>query len=121
MLKATGGWGYHNDTEILFPMRIAPQLRDLRGGPWRQLVTDAIQAPEDSPEQLAFSLLLIRLDGCLTCHTDCYRAMRGCTVCAVTAVRRFRGKDEELVQMYHSALREVNDYVDQEIPQVVRR
>ncbi len=111
MLKPTGGWGYRGDTEILFPMRVAPQLKDLRGEIWEDLVSRALRAPEASPEQLAFSLLLIRIDGCLTCHTDCYRAMRGCTACAVTSVRRFRGEDEELLEMYEEALADVNAHL----------
>lgn len=111
MLKPTGGWGYHSDTEILFPMRVAPHLRELRGDLWGDLVARVLEAPDASPEQLAFSLLLIRLDGCLTCHTDCYRAMRGCTACAMTSVRRFRGGDEELVAMYEEAKVEVNSYL----------
>jgi hypothetical protein len=115
LLKPTGGWGYRGDTEILFPMRVAPQLRSLRGETWKDLVSRAMQAPEASPEQLAFSLLLIRIDGCLTCHTDCYRAMRGCTACAVTSVRRFRGEDEELLEMYEEALADIQAHL-QEVP-----
>ena len=47
--------------------------------------------PEGHPEQLAFSLMMIRLDGCLTCETDFYRAMRGCKACARQMLRRFKG------------------------------
>jgi hypothetical protein len=111
MLKPTGGWGYHSDTEILFPMRVAPELRSLRGDVWRGLVDRACQAGEGSVDQLAFSLLMIRLNGCLTCHTDCYRAMRGCTLCATLAVRRFRGSDEELAELYEAAQHEMLDYL----------
>lgn len=112
MLKPTGGWGYHSDTEILFPMRVAPQLAQLRGEAWQSLVARVLETPDSSPEQLAFGLLLIRLDGCLTCHTDCYRALRGCTACALTSVRRYRGEDSELVQMYEQALSEVTQYIE---------
>lgn len=112
MLKPTGGWGYHSDTEILFPMRVGPSLKDLRGETWRQVVSEACGAPEDSVPQLAFSLMLIRVNGCLTCHTDCYRAMRGCSVCASMAVRRFRGSDEELRALYEDAKWEVSSYLE---------
>jgi hypothetical protein len=101
---------YQNDTEILFPMRVAPTLRDLRGPAWRWLVDQACQAPEGSTDQLAFGLLLIRLDGCLTCHADSYRAMRGCTACAAQAVRRFRGSDEELIKLWQQARQDVEAY-----------
>lgn len=94
---------YSNDTEILFPMRVAPQLRDLRGGLWQATVDRACQAEDADREQLAFSLVMIRLAGCLTCHPDSYRAMRGCTLCAMATVRRFRGEDRELVALIDRA------------------
>ena len=105
---------YHGDTEILFPMRVAPALRDLRGDVWARLVRRAASAPDASPDALAFSLLLIRLSGCLTCHTDSYRAMRGCTACATLTVRRFRGEDSELVALFDRARAEVVIYTKQE-------
>lgn len=114
MLKPTGGWGYHSDTEILFPMRVAPQLRDLRGAWWRDLVDRAVAAPDGSPEQLAFSLLLIRLNGCLTCHTDSHRAQRGCTICAFQSVRRYRGTDAELIELYEQVRQEVMTFLNNE-------
>lgn len=92
-------------------MRVAPRLRDQRGPAWRRIVDRAIQAPEASREQLAFTLLFVRLSGCLTCHADSYRAMRGCTSCALQAVRRFRGEDQELVEMYQRAQAEVTNYL----------
>lgn len=102
---------YQSDTEILFPMRVAPLLRDLRGPLWRSLVDSAWHAPDASLDQLAFTLLLVRLDGCLTCHTDSYRAMRGCTTCATQTIKRFRGSDEDLMVLYESAKEDVTAYM----------
>ncbi len=98
---------YRGDTEILFPMRVAPALRDLRGKAWARLVDQATESAEGSTDQLAFSLLLIRLSGCLTCHTDSYRAMRGCTACASLTIRRFRGEDADLIGLFDRARRDV--------------
>ncbi len=98
---------YQRDTEMLFPMRVAPVLRDLRGPVWRRLVDRALMAPEASLEELAFSLMMIRLASCLTCHTDSFRAMRGCTNCATQVIRRFRGSDSELVECYERAREDV--------------
>lgn len=102
---------YHADTEILFPMRVAPVLRDLRGGTWQRLVDRAIETPDGSPEQLAFGLVLIRLAGCLTCHPDSYRALRGCTVCATHVVRRHRGEDDDLAELYQRALVDIEGFL----------
>jgi hypothetical protein len=102
---------YHSDTEILFPMRVAPGLRDLRGRKWRHLVEQALQASDGEEPQLAFGLLLIRLAGCLTCHPDSYRALRGCTACATHVVRRHRGDDDDLVELYQRAESDIELYL----------
>lgn len=98
---------YQSDTEILFPMRVAPDLRELRGDKWRALVDQVCKAPDASLDQLAFTLLLVRLSGCLTCHTYSYRALRGCTLCATHTIRRFRGEDEELIELFQDAKADV--------------
>ena len=102
---------YHSDTEILFPMRVAPGLRELRGRKWQRLTDRAIEAADGSPEQLAFGLVLIRLAGCLTCHPDSYRALRGCTACATHVIRRHRGEDENLAELYQRALTDVEGFL----------
>lgn len=102
---------YQSDTEILFPMRVVPNLVELRGKSWRHLVSDVLGEPEASLNQLAFSLLLIRLSGCLTCHTDSYRAMRGCTVCATQVIKRFKGDDKELVSYFKRAKGDIQRYM----------
>jgi hypothetical protein len=56
---------------------------------------------------LAFGLLMIRIDGCLSCHADSYRAMRGCTVCAQQSISRFKGSDEDLVRLWEVARLEI--------------
>lgn len=103
---------YHADTEILFPMRVAPELRSLRGRKWKRLVDRAIEAPDGSVHQLAFGLLVIRLAGCLTCHPDSYRALRGCTACAAHTIRRHRGEDEDLSELYDRARSDVELYLE---------
>jgi hypothetical protein len=101
---------YQSDTEILFPMRVAHYLRDLRGNSWRELVEMVTDDQEASLNQLAFSLLLVRLSGCLTCHTDSYRAMRGCTICATQVIRRFKGEDKELIGLFKKARKDVKRF-----------
>lgn len=94
---------YQNDAEMLFPDRVIPSLRNLRGQEWQQLIDHVLGQPSGSVEHQAFGLMMIRLDGCLTCHADSYRAMRGCTLCAQQAVARFKGHDGELVAAYEQA------------------
>ena len=85
---------YQSDTEMLFPTRVIPSLKNLRGPAWKSLVETAAVASDGDETTLAFGLMMIRLNGCLTCHSDSYRAMRGCTVCAQQSVTRYKDADE---------------------------
>ena len=96
--------------ELMFPPRVIPLLRDVRGPEWKRLVDKVVALPEEHPESLAFSLMMIRLDGCMECETDSYRAMRGCALCAMQTLRRYKGPDRELLARYQEALRDVVAY-----------
>jgi hypothetical protein len=102
---------YNEDTELLFPSRVIPTLRGLRSETWRGLVERVHSLPSDHPQHLAFVLLMVRLSGCVSCNADSFRAMRGCTQCARQTVRRFRGKDQDLLVQYNQALAEVEGYL----------
>jgi hypothetical protein len=94
---------YRNDAEVLFPVRVIVALRDLRGPKWQQLVEHIMARPEHDPDVLAFVLMMIRLDGCLTCHPDSFRALNGCTLCARHSVNRFKGTDDDLIRQWEIA------------------
>ncbi len=99
------------NTEIMFPPSVIPTLRDASGPAWRGLVDTVAQLDETEPESLAFSLMMIRLNGCLDCETDSYRAMRGCSACALQTVRRYRANERELLRLYQAALTDVKAYL----------
>ena len=94
---------YQNDAELLFPARVIPHLRGLRGPAWHDLIERTTRACPGAVDELAFSLMMIRLDGCLTCTSDSHRALRGCTSCARQSVTRFKGSDDELLQRFELA------------------
>jgi hypothetical protein len=98
---------YNNDTELLFPSRIIPELRSLRSDHWRELIDKVTGSESNSIDYAAFVLLMVRMSGCLTCNADSYRAMRGCTQCARQTVRRFRGNDQDLVGQFEQAKTEI--------------
>ena len=99
--------------EILFPPYAIPYLKDLRGPKWQQLIEHVLRLKEDHPEALAFSWMMMRLDGCRTCEVDSFKAMQGCVACAVLTVRRFKGSDAELLKLYDEALKEVQAYLSE--------
>ena len=98
---------YGKDTDLIFPLRALPRLRSVRGPEWQLLVDRIMAAADASIEALAFSLLMVRLAGCLTCTVDSYRALRGCTLCAEQAARRYRGSDADLLSMFEGACAEI--------------
>ena len=101
-------------TELLFPPYAIPHLRDLRGPKWRRLVEHVLRLREDHAEALAFSWMMMRLDGCRTCEVDSFKAMHGCVACAVQNIRRFKGSDADLLKLYAEALKEVKAYLSQQ-------
>lgn len=106
---------YNSDTELMFPLRIIPQLRDLRGIIWQNLVDEASSETAEIRDQAAFTLMMVRLGGCQGCNIDSFRGMRGCLLCAHQTVRRYRGSDSELVQLYQQSLKEVDAFLKSEI------
>jgi hypothetical protein len=102
---------YNNDTELIFPSRIIPALRDLRGEPWQSLVDRALDQSISALDHLAFVLLMVKLANCGTCKVDSYRALHGCTHCAQRTVQRFQGSDEDMVVLFFEAREEMRQYI----------
>jgi len=107
---------YNSDTELLFPPRVIPALRNLRGDLWQKLVDHLAQQEPASLDLIAFVLLMARLGGCGSCNADSYRALKGCTQCAQQTVRRYRGSDQELKEMFLEARRDAEQYLRQDNP-----
>ncbi len=97
--------------ELLFPNHVIPTLRNMRGPEWAGLIDRVMSLPEAHEESLAFVLMMIRLNGCMACETDSYRAMRGCAACAQQTLRRFKGHDRDLVRAYQQALEDIRRYM----------
>jgi len=97
--------------DLLFPPRMIASLRNLRGPEWAGLVDRVTNLPETDPEVLAFTLMMVRLDGCVKCHEGSFKYMRGCQVCAVQTVMQFKGTDEDLLVLYQKARRDVDAYL----------
>ena len=102
---------YNTDTELLYPMRVTPTLRNVRETAWAQLVDRVTSKEADISEKMAFTLMMVKLDGCANCNTDSFRAMRGCTQCARQNIKRFRGNDQELIKQFSQAKAEVDRYL----------
>ena len=101
---------YNADTELLFPPRIIPSLRTLRGATWRKLVEQVEKSGDSSPEKIGFVLLMVKINGCTSCNADSFRAMQGCTLCSKQAIRRLKEPDKSLLKLFNSSKQEVIEY-----------
>ena len=95
------------ENELMFPHAVIPALRRLRGARWQALVDHVLTLPQTHEDTLAFMLMMVRLDGCIQCETDSYRAMRGCSACAIQTLRRYKGSDDDLIALFDQALADV--------------
>lgn len=103
---------YNEDTELLFPLRVIPELYHLRDDAWDRLL-DRVQSIEADPvEQKGFTLFMVRMGGCLTCNADSFRAMRGCTQCAQRTVKRIREEGPELLELFEAHCTEIRTYLN---------
>jgi hypothetical protein len=98
------------DTEFIFPSRVIPDLLNLRGEVWRQRIQNY------SKDMFVFDsiclvLLMVRLCGCSGCNADSFRAMKGCTYCAKLSIKRFKGSDEDLIEILIQGEREISEYL----------
>jgi hypothetical protein len=99
------------DSEILFPSRCIPLLRDLRGEKWAELVDRLTDLPDQHEDVLGFSAMMIKMSSCLTCDLDSYRASLGCCTCARRTVAAFKGSDDLMIKNFEEARDEVREYL----------
>lgn len=106
---------YNSDTELLFPARVIASLGGLRSEPWHGLVERVSSQEAPALDQEAFVLMMVRMGGCVGCNADSYRAMRGCTACARQTIRRFKGADADLVELFNQSARELEAYLQKRV------
>ena len=94
---------YNSDTDLLFPPRLIPSISRLRGEVWQDLVQCVISAGPESPEWMAFILMMAHLNNCSSCNADSYRAICGCTSCSAQSLNRFHDDDIALTNLFQAA------------------
>jgi hypothetical protein len=98
--------------EILFPHSSVKSLINLRDTKWRDLAKRVATLPEDHPDSLAFTLMMIKQCGCLDCNPDRYKALMGCSACAKRNISGYKGGDENLLKAYRQARGEIIRYLE---------
>lgn len=100
----------YTNNELMFPHHIIPALRGTRGPQFQALVERVSARSQFHEDTLAFMSMMMKLNGCVPCETDSFRAMRGCLPCAVQTLRRFKGTDDELMALFELALKDVRQF-----------
>jgi len=104
------------DTQLLFPPRVIPALRDVRGEVWQSVVDEAVAGGEASVAEVGFVLMMARLNACLSCNADSFRAMNGCRQCSSRNLRRTRETDAELAVLFAESRQEAIAYTESAVP-----
>ncbi len=94
-------------TEILFAPWAVRALKDARGNKWKKLVEQVARLPEDDPDALAFQLLMIRINNCVTCDARKFMERGGCGRCASTNLGFSKETEENLITRYRAARKEI--------------
>lgn len=102
---------FNSDTELLFPIRVIPSLRSLRGDEWKLMIDRLSVENVDQLDLVAFTAMITRLASCNACNADSFRAMRGCTQCARLIIRRYKNSDRDLVELFMNIRKEVDEYI----------
>jgi hypothetical protein len=97
--------------EILFPHKSVASLGTVRNGKWRELVKRVANLPEEHPDSLAFSLMMIKQCACLDCNPDRYKALMGCSACAKRTIGSYKGPDDGLIRAFQKARSEVASFL----------
>jgi hypothetical protein len=101
----------NSEIDLLFPSRAIEPLRNLRGEQWEKLINNLVDREQMDPERVAFVLFMVRIGGCTTCQSDSYRAMRGCILCSTNTIKRYKGSDQNLIDLYNEAIKDVTKYM----------
>jgi hypothetical protein len=97
--------------ELLFPHESVSALADVGNGQWEGLVTRVADLPETHEDSLAFSLMMIRLCGCLRCNPGSYKASLGCPACGRRIIGMNRETDDDLMAYFQKAKDDLVTYL----------
>ncbi len=99
-------------TELLFPHESVPSLLDAGDEQWQSLVEWVADLPETHEDALSFSLMMIRLCGCLRCNPGSYKASLGCSACGRRIIGMIReSEDGSLMSRFYRAREDLRRYL----------
>lgn len=101
-------------TELLYAHWATRLLQNARGPKWKKLVQDMTALPETHPDALAFQLMMVRLNSCVTCDARKYVEKGGCARCSNTTLSFSKETEEALLARFRAARKEITQVLKQE-------
>jgi hypothetical protein len=94
-------------TELLYAHWATRSLQNARGARWKKLVQEIQALPETHPDALAFQLMMVRLNSCVTCDARKYVEKGGCARCSLTTLSFSKESEDALLARFRAARKEV--------------
>ena len=82
-------------------------VRNARDAKWKKLVQEIQALPETHPDALAFQLMMVRLNSCVTCDARKYVEKGGCARCSNTTLSFSKDSEEALLARFRAARKEI--------------
>lgn len=101
-------------TELLFAHWAARSLQNARGPKWKKLVQDIQALPETHPDALAFQLMMVRLNSCVTCDARKYVERGGCARCSQSTLNFSKESEEALLARFRAARKEIGQVLKED-------
>jgi hypothetical protein len=97
-----------NKTELLFAPWAIGSLKAARGPKWRKLIENIARRQETDPDALALQLLMVRLNGCLTCDARKYSERGGCAQCSRATLAFSKETEDGLIDRFRRTRTEIS-------------
>jgi hypothetical protein len=101
------------NNEWMFPVSATPLIREARGDEWRELTEYVESLDEEHEDSLAFTLMMVKICGCLSCQPGGYKLSLGCSTCAFRASANLKGSDNQVLRRYQAAREEVRTFLSE--------
>jgi ribosomal protein L29 len=93
--------------EILFAPWAIRYLKEARGPKWSKLVAEVAALPETHSDSLAFQLMMVRLNSCLSCDARKFAEKGGCAKCSLTTLTFSKESEESLLARFRAVRKEI--------------
>jgi hypothetical protein len=103
-------------TELLFAHWAIRKIGNARGPKWKKLTTEMAKLPETHPDALAFQLTMMRINSCVTCDAKKYVERGGCARCSIAMLALSKDDEEQLIERFRAARKEVTKTLKEKMP-----